>query len=370
VRYYIISGEQSGDIHGANLISSLRKIDRKAHFRAWGGRNIKETGVEIVKDIEELAFMGFWEILINIRTIVKNFKLCKRDINKYQPDALILIDYPGFNLRIAKWAKKNNYRVFYYISPQVWAWKESRVKQIKKNIEKLFVILPFEKEFYHRKHGFDVEYVGHPLLDYISQFKKDVHFFKRNKIPIDKPIIALLPGSRRQEIKKILPIYISVAKKNPQWTFIVARVSFIPIEFYEILCRDYPIRIVEGATYDLLQNARAAIVTSGTATLETGLFRIPQVVCYKTSWFSYRLARLFINIKYISLVNLILNESFITELIQSQCNSITVNHELQKIVDSREKEYFEKGYRSLCKLLDQSGASDKTARLINDAFKN
>lgn len=370
MRYYIITGEQSGDLHGANLMENLKKLDSNAQIRAWGGQHLRKINAFIVKDIKDLAFMGFWEVLVNIQTILKNFRICKRDILSFNPHALILVDYPGFNLPMAKWGKKHNFSVFYYIGPQVWAWKENRVNKLKRYVDKLFVILPFEKSFYQKRHAYQVEYVGHPLMDYIPQYKKSNDFFKRFQIPKSRPIVALLPGSRKQEIKRILPLYLSVAKQHPHWTILIAKVPSIPLEFYQSICNDSKGIIIDDATYDILSVASAALVTSGTATLETALFGVPQVVCYKTSWVSFILARLMVKLNYISLVNLILEQYFLTELIQRRCNMKSIDKHLQLIMTDEKKKYFKKGYELLKQKMGTSGAGKKAAQLVYHDLKN
>ncbi|MCY4161125.1 MAG: lipid-A-disaccharide synthase [Flavobacteriaceae bacterium] len=364
MRYYIITGEPSGDLHGAHLIEHLKKLDAHAQIRAWGGQHLRNTNAYIFKDIKDLAFMGFWEVLMNIQKILKNFRLCKRDILSYNPHALILVDYPGFNLRIAKWGKKHNFPIFYYIGPQVWAWKENRVNTLKKYIDKLFVILPFEQLFYQTRHDYQVEYVGHPLMDSIPTYQLSITFHQKYRIPQSNPTIALLPGSRKQEIRRILPLYLSVAKLNPQWIFLIAKVSSIPLAFYQRICHGSQGIIVDHATYDLLSVAKGALVTSGTATLETALFNVPQVVCYKTSWLSFTMARLLVKLKYISLVNLILEKPFLTELIQKKCNVQSINRHLQQLMDDKHKVYFKEGYELLQQKMGNSGASKKTAQMI------
>ncbi len=364
MRYYIITGEQSGDLHGAHLVNHLKKLDSGAQIRAWGGQHLRNSNAFIVKDIKDLAFMGFLEVLINIRLILKNFSFCKLDILSFNPHAIILVDYPGFNLPMAKWAKGHNFSVYYYIGPQVWAWKENRVKKLKRYVDKLFVILPFEQSFYQTHHDFDVEYVGHPLMDYIPRHQKSNEIFKQYQIPQSKPIIALLPGSRKQEVKRILPIYLRVIKQNPQWTFLIAKVSSIPLGVYQRMCRNSKVIIVDDATYDLLSIAKAALVTSGTATLETALFKVPQVVCYKTSWMSFIMARFLVKLKYISLVNLILEKPFLTELIQTKCVAKLVNHHLQLLMTDEKKTYFNQGYGLLQQKMGNAGASKNVAHFI------
>jgi len=292
MKYYIISGEQSGDMHAANLVASLKKKDGNTVLRAWGGEKLKQQGVTLVKHIKDLAFMGFWEVILNLPTILSNISFCKKDILAFSPDALILVDYPGFNFRIAKFAKQNGIRVFYYISPQIWAWKRSRINQIRKNVDKMFVILPFEKEYYQRN-NFEVDFVGHPLLDEIA--KDDFSL----SIKKDKEIIALLPGSRKQEIQQILPQMLKIVNDFPNYQFIVATANAVEEEFYKKLSTDNNVLLVKNETYGLLKNAKAALVTSGTATLETALFEVPQVVCYKTNAFSFQIAKQLVKTKFI-----------------------------------------------------------------------
>ncbi|MBL7747585.1 MAG: lipid-A-disaccharide synthase, partial [Chitinophagaceae bacterium] len=271
MKYYLIAGEASGDLHGSNLIKELRKLDGTSQFRCWGGDKMQEQGARLMKHYRELAFMGFTEVLMNLRTIFRNLAFCKEDILQYQPDTLILIDYPGFNLRIAKWAKQQGLRIIYYISPQVWAWKANRVKSMKECIDTMLVILPFEKDYFKNKWNWEVEYVGHPLIEVVEDQKSKV---KSQKLS-DKPIIALLPGSRKQEILKKLPVMLEVSKRYPQYQFIVAKAPGADESFYEALLKDYAnVSYVANRTYDLLLQSKAALVTSGTATLETALFGV------------------------------------------------------------------------------------------------
>ncbi|MEO6316540.1 MAG: lipid-A-disaccharide synthase, partial [Chitinophagaceae bacterium] len=312
MRYYIIAGEASGDLHGSNLIKEILQLDAGAAIRCWGGDMMQQAGATLVKHYRELAFMGFIEVVKNLPAIIKNLKFCKEDILAYQPDVLVLIDYPGFNLRIAEWAKQEKYKVAYYISPQVWAWKENRVKKIKTSVDKMLVILPFEKAFY-KKWQYEVEYVGHPLVEVIETEK-----LKPPAAPFsDKPIIALLPGSRQQEITKKLPVMLAVSNYFPDYHFIVAKAPGLAPDFYNTLLRPYNnVSAVSGQTYALLKQAKAALVTSGTATLETALFGVPEVVCYKSSTISYEIGKRVIRVKYISLVNLIMDKPIVKELIQ------------------------------------------------------
>jgi lipid-A-disaccharide synthase len=367
VKYYLISGEASGDLHGSHLISALKKHDPDAQFRAWGGDLMKNAGAQLVKHFKELAFMGFWEVVRHLPTILKNIQFCKKDILEFQPDVIIYIDYPGFNLRIAKWAKSQNFKNHYYISPQVWAWKENRVQKIKTCIDALYVILPFEKTFFEKKHGFKVHYVGHPLMEYIPNYPKNKRFLSSNNLAENKPLIALLPGSREQEIRKMLPLFVKVATHFTEFQFVVAGAPGIAPELYQEIVPNNSVKIIFGATYDLIQHSTAALVTSGTATLETALFRIPQLVCYRSSFLSYWIAKRIVKLNYIALVNLILEKEAVTELIQHDCTPQRLVIELKNLLDSK-NEILQKDYQNLYSLLDSEGASDKTAALIYTAM--
>jgi len=365
MKYYIISGEASGDLHGANLMKALLEQDVNADFRFWGGDLMQQVGGTLVKHYKELAFMGFVEVLQNLRTITKNLSFCKKDIEAYNPDVIIYIDYPGFNLRIAKWAKQAGYKNHYYISPQIWAWKENRIQSIKRDIDAMYVILPFEKEFYEKKHQFPVHFVGHPLIDEISDRHQitDYEFRTQNGLS-DKPIIALLPGSRKQEITKMLSVMLSVVDTYKNYQFVIAGAPGQDFEFYSQFIKKSNVHLLSNKTYDLLSVSTAALVTSGTATLETALFKVPQVVCYKGSWISYQIGKRVVNLKYISLVNLILNKEAVTELIQGDFNSKRLKKELDIILDSYERTKFFMNYYELEKKLGGKGASAQTARLI------
>lgn len=366
MKYYIISGEASGDLHGSNLIKELKIIDSSAEFRCWGGDLMKEQGAEIVKHYKELAFMGFVEVIANLPTIISNLDFCKKDIIKFSPDVLILIDYPGFNLRIAEFAKKQGIRVFYYISPQLWAWKESRIKKIKRDVERMFVILPFEEEFYNR-FKYTVDFVGHPLLDMINEMSEkrasSDEFRLKNKLS-DKPIVALLPGSRGQEIKQMLPLMTELAHEFNNFQFVVAGTNSHSDVFYENLISDKTIKIIKSKTYDLLANSATAIVTSGTATLEAALFEVPEVVCYKGGRISFMIAKQLVKVKYISLVNLIMDDKIVSELIQDEFNYQNLRNEFLKLSDETYREKLLLKYRILKQKLGGSGASKKTANLI------
>ncbi len=360
-KIFIISGEASGDLHGSNLVKELKKVIPQVQLQGWGGALMQQQGVEIKKHYKELAFMGFAEVIKNIKTIFKNFDLCKATIETFQPDAIIFIDYPGFNLRMAKWAKQKGYKTIYYISPQIWAWKENRIHAIKKYIDKMMVILPFEKEFYH-KWNYEVNYVGHPLVKVINDFKKNALFIAKQ----DEKIIAILPGSRKQEIKKKLPIMLAVAKKLPEYQFIVAKAPGVEDDFYGEYLQHYSnVGAVSNDTYNLLNRATAALVTSGTATLETALFKVPQVVCYKGSKISYLIAKQIIKIKYISLVNLIMNKQIVEELIQDAMNTHNIEISLRKILEEGNRQDIIGHYNELYKKLSVGGdASLQAAQLI------
>ncbi len=366
MKYYIIAGEASGDLHASNLMKELKKLDAATQFRCWGGDMMKQEGAELVKHYRDLAFMGFTEVLMNLRTILQNISFCKEDILKNRPDVLILVDYPGFNLRIAEFAKKNNIRVFYYISPQVWAWKQSRVEKIKKFVDRMFVILPFEKEFYE-KFGYEVDFVGHPLLDAIEEQRDNSNerkeWLNKNNFG-DKPIIALLPGSRKQEIATMLPLMLSITNYFPGHQFAIAAAPSVPHTFYESLIAGKNIPLLVDQTYSLLMNSDAALVTSGTATLETALFEVPEVVCYKGGNISYMIARSLVKVKYISLVNLIMDREVVKELIQHDLNSSNLESELKNILDPVRMKKIQEDYKELKQKLGGSGASAKAAQLM------
>jgi lipid-A-disaccharide synthase len=365
MKYYIIAGEASGDLHGSNLMKSLLKEDPSAEIRFWGGDLMQAVGGTLVKHYRELAFMGFVEVLFNLKTILGNIKICKADIIQFQPDVIIFIDYPGFNMRIAQWAKEIGIKTHYYISPQIWAWKESRIKAIKRDVDKMYVILPFEKNFYEDKHQYPVEFVGHPLIDAIQNQKPiEAATFRAENNLDEKPIIALLPGSRKQEITKMLSVMLSVVDDFPDYQFVIAGAPSQDFAFYETFITNKNIKFISNKTYDLLKNAHAALVTSGTATLETALFKVPEVVCYKGNSISYQIAKRIITLKYISLVNLIMDEEVVTELIQDNCNTKTIKKELNKILDSEYRKNLLAKYDTLEQKLGGAGASEKTAKLI------
>ena len=364
MKYYIIAGEASGDLHGSNLIRALHQADNQATVRCWGGDKMQAAGAELVKHYRDLAFMGFTEVLMNLRTIFRNLRFCKEDILRFQPDVVVLIDYPGFNLRIAKWAHEQGFKVVYYISPQVWAWKENRVKMMKTCIDRMLVILPFEKDYFKNKWNWDVEYVGHPLVEVIAQ-KKSAG--AEPLLANADPCIALLPGSRKQEILKKLPVMLAVTLRFPQYQFVVAKAPGVDEAFYDGLLKDYPnVSWVANRTYDLLLQSRAALVTSGTATLETALFQVPEVVCYKGSAISYQIAKRVIRVKYISLVNLIMDRPVVKELIQHDLTEENLERELTLLLTNKEKQQqLQLDYQQLWDVLSQGGhASAKAASAI------
>lgn len=370
MKYYIIAGEASGDLHGANLIKALKQEDTNADIRCWGGDLMQDAGGMLAKHYRDLAFMGFVEVLMNLRTILNNIKFCKQDIEKFNPDVIIFIDYPGFNMRIAKWAKQKGIPTHYYISPQIWAWKENRIKDIKRDVDKMYVILPFEKDFYEKKHNFPVEFVGHPLIDAIQNrttiSRED--FIRENNLE-NKPIIALLPGSRKQEISKMLEIMLSVTKDFSDYQFVIAGAPSQEYDFYKTFLKDENVHFVSNRTYDLLSYSEVALVTSGTATLETALFKVPEVVCYKGSRISYEIAKRIITLKYISLVNLIMDKEVVTELIQNQLNTKNLKTEIQKLINPEYRKNLLHEYDVLEQKLGGTGASQKTAKLIVDSLK-
>lgn len=367
MKYFLIAGEASGDLHASNLMKALKAEDATSEFMCWGGDNMQAAGGELKQHYKDIAFMGFIEVVKHLRLILNAIKRCKADIEAAQPDALILVDYPGFNLRIAEWAKSQGIRVFYYISPQVWAWKEKRVHKIVANTDAVYCILPFEQEFY-AKFGYSVEFVGHPLLDAVEAFgaaaPQFAEFTRQHDLD-GRPVVALLPGSRRQEITAMLPIMADAATQFPAYQFVVAGAPSLPASFYEEVLAGSDIMVLHGQTYPLLQQATAALVTSGTATLETGLFNVPQVVCYKGSAISYAIARRLVNVKYISLVNLVMDREVVKELIQADFTSQSVAQELAHILPEGSKRgAMLSDYEALKQALGGAGASANTARAL------
>ena len=367
MKYYIIAGEASGDLHGSNLIREMKKLAPAISVRCWGGDKMQAAGGELVKHYRELAFMGFTEVLMNLRTIFRNLAFCKENITQYQPDALILIDYPGFNLRIAKWAKQQGLKVIYYISPQVWAWKEGRVRMMKECIDKMIVILPFEKDYFKNKWNWEVEYVGHPLVDVVASQQQvgsgESLVGSGEQGFSEKPIVALLPGSRKQEILKKLPVMLETSRSFPGYQFIVAKAPGLDESFYDELLRPFEnVSYVSGQTYELLMQAEAAIVTSGTATLETALFGVPEVVCYKGSPISYQIAKRVIKVKYISLVNLIMDRLVVKELIQDALTPENLKTELDELLHNQQRRaQLKNDYAELKSKLSQQGSASARA---------
>lgn len=360
MRYYIIAGEASGDLHGGNLIKAIHTQDAHADVRCWGGERMQQAGATLVKHYRELAFMGFVEVIANLRTILKNIDRCKKDISGYKPDVLVLIDYPGFNMRIAEWAKQQGIKIVYYISPQVWAWKEKRVEKLKRDVNKMLVILPFEVDFY-KKWDFEVTYVGHPLVEVVR--------YEKEQVPVqpisDKPIIALLPGSRAQEIKVKLPLMLQMVRHFPDHCFVVAQASAQPDSLYKEIIGDMPVLLVKDQTYNLLKQAKAGLITSGTATLETALFGLPQVVCYKGNPVSFWLATKLVSVKYISLVNLIMDKEVVKELIQTGLTEANIKAALTRLLyDETYKKELKSDYDTLWHKLGDKQASALAAKEI------
>jgi lipid-A-disaccharide synthase len=371
MKYYIIAGEASGDLHASNLMEEIKKKDPRAHFRCWGGDRMQAGGAELVKHIRDLAFMGFAEVVLNLRTIYANFRLCKRDLLAWKPDVLILVDYPGFNMRMAAFAKAHGIPVVYYVSPQIWAWNQGRVKKIRRTVDRMLVILPFEKAFYAR-FGMEVDYVGHPLLDALETPGTERQldgFRKRNRLP-DKPLVAILPGSREQEISRLLPGMLAASKNFPSFHFVVAGLSMLPAANYAHVPLPENVSLVFDQTHALLSCAEAALVTSGTATLETALFEVPMVVCYKAGRVSYHIARKLVKVKYISLVNLVMDQELVRELIQDEFNEKAVSGELSRLLtDTVYRTRMLSGYTEMKAVLGGRGASERAAGIIDDLLK-
>ncbi|MFN5092182.1 MAG: lipid-A-disaccharide synthase [Bacteroidota bacterium] len=370
-KLFFIAGEASGDLHASNLAAALLRANPELKLMGWGGELMEQEGVEIRKHYRDLAFMGFWEVVKNLKTIFKNIELCKQQISEEKPSALVLIDYPGFNLRIAKWAKEMGIPVYYYIAPQIWAWKENRVHQIKKNVTELFAVLPFEKEFYSKK-GMDVHFVGHPLLDEVKKRKRlESNSFRTQFHLDDRPIVALLPGSRKQEVKRMLEVMLKLELKYPNYQFIIAGAPSLRPEFYQSLIGEQKTKLVFGVTYDLFEAAEAAMVTSGTATLEAALLNCPEVVCYKANPISYFIAKQLVKIKFISLVNLLLDREAVRELIQFEWNLSQASQELDAILNGgMKREHILASYQELRMKLGDGGASDKTAQLLLESLES
>ncbi|MET4140602.1 lipid-A-disaccharide synthase [Pedobacter sp. UYP1] len=363
MKYYLVAGEASGDLHGANLMKALKDQDPGAEFRYFGGDKMKAEGGTLAKHYAEMAFMGFTEVVLNLRTIFRNLKTCKEDIMAYSPDVLILIDFPGFNLKIAGFGKEKGIKVCYYISPKVWAWNQKRVLKIKKVVDRMFCILPFEVDFY-KGWGMEADYVGNPLLDEKASFIPDPDFLVQHQLNEDN-IIALLPGSRKQEIERLLPAMLSVTEQFPDQQFVVAAAPGFPVVYYQQFIGAKNVKLVFGKTYDLLQVATAAIVASGTATLETALFHVPQVVVYKGGTISIAIARMLVKIRFISLVNLIMDREVVTELIQEDCNTINITDQLHRLIEGQGRTKIMADYKELSVIMGEPGASARTASLIS-----
>lgn len=369
LKVYFVAGERSGDLHGGNLIAALVRHSPDLNCMGFGGDQMERSGMRVTSHYRELAFMGFAEVLANLSTISKKIRQCKQEILEFRPDVVVLIDYAGFNLRIAKFAREKGFKVFWYISPKVWAWNQNRAKKLKANIDRMFVILPFETEFF-QKFDWKVDYVGNPVLDAVKAHRVDEDFLTKNKLSSDKPLIALLPGSRKQELKTIVPLMAQVAHAMPATQFAVATVDNLDQQFYQPLRVLTNVSFFQGETYDLLSYAKAAIVTSGTATLETALFMVPQVVVYRTSVLSYAIAKNLIRVPFISLVNLIAGREVVKEMIQKRANATDVSVELNLILSDRQ--YWEKmveGYKEIRRALDTGSASENTATLMLQYLK-
>ncbi|MBX0333224.1 lipid-A-disaccharide synthase [Pontibacter sp. HSC-14F20] len=370
MKYYIIAGERSGDLHASNLIKQLRKQDPEADIRGWGGDMMQEAGMHLVKHYQEMAFMGFAEAAVNFFKILGFLRECKEDITAFKPDVIILVDYAGFNMRIAKFAKEHGLKVFYYISPKIWAWNQGRVHKIKRLVDRMFVIMPFEEEFYGR-FDYEVDYIGNPVADSVNDHVVAPDFRVRNHIQNNKPIIALLPGSRKQEIENMLEVMLSVLPSFRDYQFIVAGVSNFSKEYYEQYNKDPNIKIVYDQTYDLLSHAKAALVTSGTATLETALFDVPQVVCYKTSAISYAIGKRIIKVPYISLVNLIADKPVVAELIQEDFTAKKIVAELKNILfDKYAMQKQQEGYALVKKKIGEYRTAERAAELMVSYLKD
>ena len=372
MKYYIISGEASGDLHGSNLMKAIYRHDPQAEVRFWGGDLMQSVGGTMVKHIRDLAIMGIVEVMVHLRTVLANIRLCKQDILDYNPDAVIFIDYPGFNLRIAKFTHSHGFKNFYYISPQVWAWKKGRIKTMRRVLDKMYVILPFEKPFYDKYGVENVEYVGHPLLDAVADFNNSHvadDFRRRNNLD-DRPIIALMPGSRKMELRKMMPTMAALASRHPEYNFVIAGMTLLGDSFYKPFLTSQNVTLVYNQTYMLLQSAFAGVITSGTATLEAALFHLPQVVCYRANALTVAFAKTFAKVKYISLVNLIADKPVVRELIQKDLNKNTLETEFSKITkDKNNRMAMIAEYESIEKTLGSEGVSDKALLSILKALK-
>lgn len=360
MKYFFIAGERSGDLHTSNLIKAIKEKDSDAEIVGWGGEQMESAGARIVQHYSILSFMGFVEAIAHLPQVLSCFSLVKKLISVEKPDVVVFVDYAGFNLRIAKWVKENNYQTHYYISPKIWAWNQSRVHKIDKLIDRMYCILPFEKEFY-AKYNYKVDYVGNPVLDSIRNFTPNPDFLSKNELS-KKDIIAVLPGSRKGEVEKMLYYMLALLPAFSNYQFVVAGVDNLPKEFYENFLGRTNVKVIYGETYDILSNAKVALVTSGTATLETALFEVPQVVCYKTSNLSYLIGKMVVKVKYISLPNLIMDKPMLPELIQDDFNPQMIKKELVNLIENPTKQL--KGYKELKGIMGDENASSNTAELI------
>ncbi len=368
MNYYIISGERSGDLHASNLAKALKKEDPSAIYRGTGGEYSKEAGVELFRNYSEIAFMGLWEVFVNLRTISRIFREVQADILLFKPDVLILVDFGGFNMRMAKWAKENNISVYYYISPKIWAWNQKRALKIKATVDRMFVIMPFEKEFYKKYDYTRVDYIGNPVQDAVGAHVVNSNFRKDNNLP-DKPIIAILAGSRKQEVTVMLETMMSFTKEYPEYHFVIAAVSNLPKEYYEPY-RSSTVSVVYDQAYDVLSYSEAAVVTSGTATLETALFEVPQVVCYKTNPITYFIGKPLVKIKFFSLPNLIAGKEIVKELLQYEFTTEIVSGELRKLLDKNYNQKVKNDYKEMKRIMGEKGASDRAAKLMVNYLKD
>lgn len=371
MKYYIIAGEASGDLHASKLMRGIRESDPGAEFRCWGGEQMEAAGGTVVKHYHELAFMGFTEVILNIRTIFRNIRFCKEDILQWKPDAVILVDYPGFNMRIAEFAKTHGFKVYYYIAPQIWAWKKHRIHKLHRYTDLTFVVMPFEVDF-HKSYGYKAEFTGHPLPDSIDLNAKidEAGFRKANGLS-EKPVIAIVPGSRKQELKRILPPMLKITERFSDYQFVIAGVASIPESFYARLIKNHPVKVIYGRTYDLLRVARAAAVKSGTVTLETAILGVPEVVCYRFGLLSALAAGLVVRVKFISLVNLILDRKAVPELIQFNFTPDALSRELALILrDGAPRSKMLDDYKELREKVGSAGASARAAAIMVENLKN
>ncbi len=364
MNYYIISGEASGDLHGSRLMQGLKQADPAAHFRFWGGDLMAAEGGTMVKHYKDTAVMGFWEVVKKLRSVTRNIRQCQQDLLEHRPDVLILIDYPGFNFRMAKFAKEHGIEVFYYIAPKVWAWKEKRVHRLQKYVDKLFIIFPFEVEYF-KKWNIDAFYTGNPLVDTVSEKLANQptfeQFCKENNLP-EKPIIAVLAGSRMMEISYVLPRVLSIAKHYPNHQFVIAGAPSINPKIYEKYLAGSTAKVITGKTYEIMAQAEAAMVASGTATLEAALIGVPQVVCYGGSEISFQIAKHLVKTKYVSLVNLIMDAPVVTELLQHDMSAGNMQHELSVLLPGGSmRQLMLKNYAKLRNMLGETGAATRVA---------